>query len=161
MSTSTQKNIIFILAFFDWLALDLLTKRWAVLSNIQEYTPIIGKWLGLLSHQNDGIAFGIFLGHWNQILFSSIVLIVLIYWGLTTFSKEKNSQLNLILLGIVSGGAVGNLVNRIYLGYVVDFIYLWPLPIFNIADIGISIGLVIIALREIKRGPAKINQNKK
>lgn len=97
------------------------------------------------------MAFGIKLGYALQIIISIIVILLLIYYG-TKFmcTSKKYPMLNQFLLGIVVGGGVGNLINRLQLGYVVDFIVLKPLPVFNIADIGITIGLFTLFIISCK-----------
>ena len=92
---------------------------------------------------NSGVAFGIGLPMWLQIIGSIIILIILFKVGHDyIFSKNKPQFLKPILFGIIIGGAIGNLINRICQGYVIDFIVLKPIPIFNIADIGITVGLI-------------------
>ena len=103
---------------------------------------LIGDWFYLSPHRNRGIAFGIPLPTLLQITISVILIGLLVYWLLMT---EKKSFLNQAVFGIILGGALGNLVDRLLHRYVVDFIVLKPFPVFNIADIGITLGLIVLA----------------
>jgi len=80
-----------------------------------------------------------------------VIIGVLVYLGYKhLFNERKYGRFNEHLLGIIVGGALGNLINRVYLGYVIDFIVLKPFPVFNIADIGITLGLVILFLSTLR-----------
>jgi len=105
-----------------------------------------------ISHQtNKGVAFGIQFGQSAQIILSIVIISLLMIMGFKWFFiKNRNTFLNQILLGIIVGGAIGNLWNRIQLGYVIDFIALKYIPVFNIADIGITLGLIALSLLNIK-----------
>ena len=100
-------------------------------------------------HTNQGVAFGLYFGHVIQIIISIIIVILLTLAGFKYLST-KNKFYSYALLGIIIGGAIGNVVNRIHLGYVIDFIYIWPIPVFNIADVGITLGLIVLFLINLK-----------
>jgi signal peptidase II len=140
----------FILSAILWLAIDLVSKYYVLHADFGRVTFI--KNLFYISLQtNPGVAFGIKLGYIFQLIVSMTILGLLIYSGFKFLLTEKrNAFLNQFLLGIIVGGAIGNLVNRIHLGYVIDFIVLKPIPVFNIADIGITIGLIILFLLTFK-----------
>ena len=89
-------------------------------------------------------------GGWQRWLFtliSFVVSIVLIVWIVKADSKEK---IILIALSLILGGAIGNLIDRILLGQVIDFILIYYqssyFPIFNVADIAISLGAFLLIL---------------
>ena len=113
---------------------------------------IIGEWVLIRNffyltapHKNDGIAFGIGLPLSFQIAGSLIILYLLYRMGSEyIFGEKPPSFLKHYLLGAVIGGGLGNLADRILYGYVVDFIVLWPFPVFNVADIGITVGLTVL-----------------
>lgn len=91
------------------------------------------------------------MNFWLQILATVIILAALLHIGFKQLFKiKKNAFLNQLLLGIIIGGALGNLTNKLTLGYVVDFIALKPFPVFNIADAGITIGLITLFLLNLK-----------
>lgn len=147
-----KKHWPLLLTMILWLALDLGTKALA-LGLGSERILLIPGWLYLFLHYNRGVAFGFWFGQWPQIIVSVLIMGYLVYmgWGLAK-TKEENGFLKQGLLGIIIGGALGNLSNRIVQGSVIDFIYLWPFPVFNVADIGITLGLVaFIALSLAKK----------
>jgi len=95
---------------------------------------------------NTGVAFGLFRD--NGILslvfvIVGIVLLIIILYNMRTFSR-----LGRIACAFIVGGAVGNIIDRIRFGYVIDFIDLQIWPVFNIADTCISVaaGLLLISL---------------
>jgi signal peptidase II len=142
------------------LALDLWTKYLAV-SNLELYRPIpITGWLNMTLAHNTGAAFSLFADQsgwqrWFFIVFASgISLFLMVWlWRLPLTARLLPASLMLIL-----GGAVGNLVDRVRLGYVVDFIDLhynnWHWPAFNIADSAIVIGVTLM-LAESLMAPRK------
>ncbi len=135
---------VFIVSAIGWLAIDLITKYY-FLHFYSEPIVFIKRFLYFTLQHNTGVAFGIQMGHAIQIIISVTVLGLLLYFGWKyLLALKKRPLLNSFLLGIVSGGAVGNLINRIHLGAVVDFIVLKPFPVFNIADVGITCGLIAL-----------------
>jgi signal peptidase II len=100
----------------------------------------------LLYITNTGAAFGIFKNYSILIIFISIIVIGLLIYYINKIPKE-----DYIGYGLIIGGALGNLIDRIFFGYVRDFISIWIWPIFNIADIAISIGIILIIINEFKK----------
>jgi signal peptidase II len=98
---------------------------------------------------NTGVAFGLFRG-WGDffVIVAAIVIVLIIFY----YRHLPDGQLLMrVALGLQLGGAVGNLVDRLRQGFVVDFIDLnfWPLhewPVFNLADSAIVAGVVLLAL---------------
>ena len=91
---------------------------------------------------NTGSAFGLFAGFTNLLVVASIIGIVFI---LFVFLKQNNSVIWLRLsLGLIVGGALGNLFDRVKDGAVVDFISVGGWPAFNIADSSISVGMCLL-----------------
>ena len=100
--------------------------------------------------KNDGAAFNILSG--SRIFLSTlsiIITLVLIYFIL---NKKNLSNLDLLSYSFILGGTIGNGIDRVTKGYVIDFINLnfINFPVFNIADISINIGLIFIIYRLIK-----------
>lgn len=130
-------------------AADQLTKSW-IRANLLpgESLPGIGI-LTIVHAQNTGSAFGLFT---NQAFLLTLIAVVgLVVILLFYRYLPQSSILSTIALGLVFGGALGNLTDRIRLGHVTDFIYvrLWGdfyWPAFNIADSSISIGVVVLAV---------------
>ena len=91
---------------------------------------------------NTGSAFGLFAGFTNLLVVASIIGIVFILFD---FLKQNNSVIWLRLsLGLIVGGALGNLFDRVKDGAVVDFISVGWWPAFNIADSSISVGMCLL-----------------
>jgi signal peptidase II len=140
---------------------DQLTKVWA-LARLDPTHPVvvIPDLLHLALVMNPGVAFGIFAGvppewRWIVTLFSLTALALL---GSLAFRILPRGNLtSRVAIGLVFGGAAGNLVDRWRHGAVVDFIdvfwrtYHWPA--FNVADSAISIGVVLLALRLLRDRP--------
>lgn len=113
------------------------------------------SWFNLTLHHNEGAAFSFLstAGGWQRWFFA--VLAVAVSAGLMWWIRELRRGQTLIALGLalVLGGALGNLVDRLLLGYVVDFISVhyqgWYFPTFNIADSSISVGAALIVLDAI------------
>jgi signal peptidase II len=139
------------LSLVIWLAIDLLTKAWAASADLAKMV-FVDNFFYLTLHHNVGVAFGISFGEWPQIILSLLILAALLAYAIQQKdSGQGNGFLQRVLLGIIMGGALGNLANRILLGYVIDFIYLKPIPVFNFADIGITLGLVVLILISLKK----------
>ena len=98
---------------------------------------------------NTGAAFGMFKG--QTAVFGAVSLVVIVLITIYLF-KTKSIELILALaLGMILGGAIGNLIDRIWLGYVIDFLDLRIWPVFNIADSCITVGTVILAVNILFR----------
>ena len=127
------------------LFLDLFTKWLAVRGMIGDISIIRGLFYMTQYQKNAGIAFGIQLPTFFQIAGSVIILCLLVCFGFDCiFKDDKPSIFRLSLLGIIVGSGLGNLTDRILNGYVVDFIVLRPFPVFNVADIGITVGIILL-----------------
>ena len=127
-----------------WLGLDQLTKQWALSALSDGPNHVIGP-LSFRLVFNSGSAFGInaLSGLWLGLLAIVVVGFLLFY------SRNLPSKAMTVLLGLVIGGALGNLADRIFRagdgflsGSVVDFIDLSRWPVFNLADSGIVIGAI-------------------
>jgi signal peptidase II len=105
--------------------------------------------LSFTYHENRGAAFGMLSdSRWVFMLVSSLAIAALIVY---LFVFNSKSTLGAISLGLITGGGIGNMIDRIKLGYVVDFIYFEPIdfPIFNFADICVTIGAALLILQVI------------
>ncbi len=132
--------------------LDIWTKNLAS-SELQYAMPVeILPILNFTLLHNPGAAFSFLsdAGGWQRWFFtviSAVVSIVLLVWLLRL---KRNEKLLALSLALILGGAVGNLYDRVTLGYVVDFISFhysgWYFPAFNIADSAISVGAVLMIL---------------
>lgn len=135
------------------LVLDQITKAWVV-ANLPLYTPVdLTDWLApilsLTSVKNTGVAFGLFPGLGQFFIgLQALVILGILYYQRTLPPDDLWVHLS---LGLVVGGALGNLLDRITRGYVVDFfdVNFWPLhrwPVFNIADSAIVVGVTILLI---------------
>jgi len=130
--------------------IDQLTKQ-LIWRNGQNY-EIVAGFLNITLVKNAGAAFGIFQGGRLFFIVASVVALVLI--SLVAFRLPRAEKFRRLCLGLVLGGAIGNLVDRVLHGEVIDFIQIgftghyWP--VFNVADMAVTIGaalLVLVALR--------------
>ncbi|KYQ86973.1 MULTISPECIES: signal peptidase II [Thermoactinomyces] len=127
------------------------TTKWLVehKMNLYESIPVIDGFFYLTSHRNRGAAFGILQDKiW---LFVSITLIVIgfVVYYLWLVKDEKNPWMP-TAFSLILGGAAGNLIDRIRLGEVVDFLHFqfgaYQFPIFNLADSSIVVGVFLLVV---------------
>lgn len=131
---------------------DAWTKQWAsdtlVLYRPQEVT----SWLNWTLAHNFGAAFSLLsdAGGWQRWFFTILAVGVTAFLLVWLFRLNRGEWRVGLALGLVIGGAVGNLIDRLSLGYVVDFIDVhyagWHWPAFNVADSAISCGVVLLLL---------------
>lgn len=138
--------IFFIIALLVVIA-DQLTKLWirATLA-IGQSTPETG-FFQLTNIQNTGSAFGLFRGYsayLTVVSFLGAIMLILYFLVIRYHIRLLDNRLSKIAMGLVLGGTVGNLINRLTLGYVTDFIQIGIWPAFNVADSCITIGVIIL-----------------
>lgn len=134
------------------LALDQISKVVAsIFLNINESIKVISKFFYLTLCHNEGAAWGLFDNAKIVIIIGTIFAVILIYHFIYCF---KSNFRNNLAFGLLCGGLAGNLIDRITLGYVRDFfdfyIFNYDYPIFNIADICIVIGVILLIYAIIK-----------
>jgi len=126
------------------LILDQVSKLW-VLNSLKPigYIPIINNIFHLTYVENRGAAFGMLQ---NQKVFFIIATAIIVI-GIIIFLRKYNNVYITMKWGfaLIIGGAIGNLIDRIRFGFVVDFFDFRIWPVFNIADISIVIGAVLIS----------------
>lgn len=133
--------------------LDYLTKK-IIVSKVMLYESIsVLPFLNIVHVQNKGAAFSILSNLGNKYFVGiSVIAIIAIVVYLSRLSKG----LELIALSLILGGAVGNLIDRIQIGKVTDFIDVfvgkWHWPAFNVADSALTIGIVLFLLANIQHG---------
>lgn len=129
-------------------AADLLTKRWASVTYTSEPVDILGGVLQFRFVENTGAAFSMFQGKGSFFGVAAIVAIVAVLW----FLRTAGSSWEVAGLGFVIGGAAGNLIDRVargpgvFDGPVIDWINLWFIPTFNLADASITVAVVLLFL---------------
>ena len=130
------------------LGLDRWTKAWAVHELALVHTkPFLGEWVRLTYVRNTGVAFG--LGAGQGLPFAAITFVALVLVVVLALQARSRTWMRSVALGLVLGGAAGNLVDRVRWGSVVDFIDFGyrrnMFPVFNAADSAITIGVVLFA----------------
>jgi signal peptidase II len=150
----------------SWLALSLLLivlDQWTkhiVLGALHEGVPVavIPGFLNWFLAYNTGAAFSFLAdaGGWQRWGFSILAVVisaVLTGWLART---PRRDWLTALPLALVIGGAIGNLIDRLRFGHVVDFIQVyhqdWAFPAFNVADSAISVGAVLLAVASLRSG---------
>lgn len=131
------------------IAVDQITKlavvKWM---EVGESIPLIDSFLYLTSHRNAGAAFGILE---NQRIFFIVTTLVVVIAIIYMLEKERQiNRVSSIALSLIMGGAIGNFIDRLFSGKVVDFIdiyiFTYDYPIFNVADSAIVIGVFLFIL---------------
>jgi signal peptidase II len=130
---------------------DFLTKRLAVAALAHRQMPLMGDWLSFELVYNPGAAFGINAGNYSRWVFMALAVVALVVLWSMVRQTEPSQHARLLALALVCGGAVGNLIDRIRSARgVVDFIDVWigsfHWPTFNVADMAVSCGAVLLAL---------------
>ena len=146
---------------FVWYALALLVlivdqwTKWLAETHLtfHEPVPVIEPFLNWTLAYNYGAAFSFLAdaGGWQKWFFSGLALVMSLFLIGYLIKAPRQARTLSIGLGLVLGGAVGNLIDRLLHGHVIDFIHVhyadaWHYPIFNIADMGICIGVALIII---------------
>jgi signal peptidase II len=139
--------------------LDQITK-WLMVAELTARPGIIevtGFFNLVLTH-NTGISFGIFRGsdawvRWALVALALAIVALLMHW----LRREPSGRMALAV-GLICGGAVGNVIDRIRIGAVVDFLDFhaagWHWPAFNLADSAITLGVAVLLLDSLFRAPS-------
>jgi signal peptidase II len=153
MTTARKRDLIMVLAGLFIIVLDQLTKYWVVQyfvypNGYKPSIPLLGPFLELAYVQNSGVAFSLLSSDSIKFLFIALAIAVIgyLYWR----NRDNGSLLLKFSFGLVVGGALGNLIDRFRLSYVIDFIHfhipgVFEFAVFNIADSAISVGVVLLA----------------
>jgi len=128
--------------------IDQISKAW-ILSSVEEGSAVrlVGDLLRLINSRNNGALFGLFGSSAPVLAVASVVVIGLIVWF---HARSGRNLLISIALGLLLGGAIGNLIDRVRLGYVVDWVdaglgtlRFWT---FNVGDAAISTSILLLLL---------------
>ena len=145
MKIRLKKSLIVIIFV---VVLDQLTKFFAKgFLDWQEPKVIIDNILSLTLTKNTGGAFSILHGNNLLLFFAGILITIALFYYLMRADKRE-----VMPIAFIMGGAIGNLIDRVLHGGVIDFIQVSIWPIFNIADIAISLGVILLIIRLIKKG---------
>jgi len=142
------RNVVFFLTALLIVIADQLSKIW-IRSNLAvgESLPEVG-FFQLTHVQNTGAVFGLFQGHSFALTIVGLVGVAALLAYTLFFYRHfplLDNRLSNSALGLILGGTVGNLIDRLHFGYVTDFISIGIWPAFNIADSAITVGVIIFA----------------
>jgi signal peptidase II len=128
--------------------LDLFTKRLAALNFVDDPLTIIPGFLRFTYHENPGAAFSLFQSGGQILAVAAIVISAILLFSLRT----TRPTLEVVAYGFVMGGALGNFADRtfrgdgLFDGSVIDWIDLWFIPTFNVADSSITVAVVLLMI---------------
>lgn len=142
------------------LVIDQILKSLVQLYNMN--ITIIDSFFRVTYYQNTGAAWSILEGHEYILIFVSIIMLVFVFNMMYSYENDK---LNNTAFGLLIGGILGNLSDRVFYGMVRDFINfrIWgyEFPVFNIADMAIVIGVLLILISIIKGDLKNANRSKR
>lgn len=133
--------------------IDYITKK-AIVSRVMLYERInVLPFLNIVHIENKGAAFSL-LSNLDNNYFIAISIIAVC--GIIFYLSQLPKGLELFSLSVILGGAIGNLVDRLRAGKVIDFIDIfvggWHWPAFNIADSALTVGIMLFLLANVRRG---------
>ena len=142
--------ILLIAIILGIVGIDQLTK-WLTVINLEEYEtiPLWENVFHFTFYKNDGAAFGMLDDHrWGFMTFSTVAIIGICVY---LFAFRPKSRYLQITLAMMVGGGIGNMIDRVLLGYVIDFIDFCAFPnlwkwVFNIADSCVCVGTFMLSL---------------
>ncbi|NBI29440.1 signal peptidase II [Chengkuizengella marina] len=143
---------------FIMILLDQISK-WMIINYLEigDRISVIGDFFQITSHRNKGAAFGILQNKQLFFIIITIIIVVMVIWFLEQ-SKKENRPVLCVALSLILGGAIGNFIDRVRMGEVVDFLSFnfkftlfgfevdYPFAIFNIADSAIVVGAILAAV---------------
>ena len=137
-----------------WLIIDQIIKGIVVsYLNVGEKINVISNFFKINYLQNEGAAFSSFTGMRVLLIFITVIA----FYMIASYIKknEITSKLEVISWGMILGGILGNLIDRVSQRFVIDYlsftIFGYPFAVFNFADIGIVVGIFILAILLLRR----------
>ena len=137
--------------------LDQLTKYWVSASFHYGEVRVVSRFFNLVLTHNKGAAFSFLASAagWQRGFFIAIALIAIAVISMLLM-RRAGDRLFSLALALILGGAIGNVLDRIILGHVVDFLDLhlagWHWPAFNLADSAITVGAVLLVAESLRPG---------
>lgn len=133
-------SLILLLILFDQMIKFLVLK-----TIVNEPVIIINNFLKFVYVKNTGAAFGILGGSTNLLV---ILTVILLYYLINEIRRNIDSKLSILSLSLIISGAIGNLIDRLVRGYVIDYIsftlFKREMAVFNAADIFITFGVILL-----------------
>ncbi len=129
--------------FFSGIALAVVVVDQLIKKTVQVTIPLHEEWFkqgalfAITYSQNTGASFGILQGKTTFLIWFSLIVLGGILWYLRKTPQEMTP-----FVALIAGGAVSNVIDRVNLGYVVDYLDVWIIPTFNIADLAITVGAI-------------------
>ena len=134
------------------MALDVVTKRWALEALDGRPSEMLGGLMPLTLAFNKGAAFGMRIGDDSRWFFIPVTIVALVLLGILYRQAHERDFLRIVSISLVVSGAIGNLYDRVrWSEGVVDFLGpvdlgFWHFPIFNVADMAITCGAILLAI---------------
>ena len=149
-------TIVFL--FLDQFSKFLIVKN----MNIYDSIPILKEIFHITYIHNTGIVFGMLTGHNFYILIGTVIFIVLFLFSLRKdfvkiYSENKHNIVFKLSLAMFLGGALGNILDRFFRGFVVDFLDFRVWPVFNFADSFICVSFFVFAVYFLSKEKSKLN----
>lgn len=149
--------ISLIVIIIDRILKVLVTNNFAL--NVRN--KIIDGFFYITNCHNEGAAFSLFSGNVLFLIFITLIVLFLIY---RTINKENINKIGILAYGLLLGGILGNLYDRIFYGYVIDYldfvIFKFNFAIFNLADAAIVIGAILLIVFEGSDNDGRKNKNR-
>ncbi len=134
-------------------AFDQLSKQWIIKRlgpvPLMDAIPLVGDGVQLIYSRNTGVAFSLLQGLPQLLTVLALLITAGVIYAYITQLPRQNLAVQ-ISIGLIVGGALGNLIDRILLGYVIDFIQVGWWPVFNVADSAISVGAILLVLTLVR-----------
>lgn len=160
MRGRSQLDIVLsLLVTFTIVAIDRVTKLFfSDLLSLGESIPVVRGVFHMTLVHNTGIAFGFFKDQGMVFIVIPVIAIILLVFNIYYY-RQNDEVLNrtyIIGFSLILAGAIGNLIDRVLYGYVIDFVDIQIWPVFNIADCAITVGAAIIAVKCFQLNAAKV-----
>ena len=149
------EDIMIIIITFLVFLFDILSKIVVInYLQLEESVKVINNFLYLTYVRNTGAAWSILSNNSYVVLGISLLIIVGIIWYI--WKNKIDNRFEKVAYSLVLGGAIGNFINRLFYGYVIDFIDIkifgYDYPIFNLADVFIVIGVILLIIYSWRNG---------
>jgi signal peptidase II len=144
----TKRYLVPLLVAATVVGLDAVTKRYAATAFADADVVVIPGFLSFTYVENPGAAFSLFQNFGQVLGVAAIVVTAIVLWSL----RRPRPTMEVVAFGLIIGGAVGNLIDRVTRGEglldgkVVDWVNLWWIPTFNIADMAVTFAVTLLLI---------------